>query len=431
MRAWITIAALALSTFLYVTIENLPIGLLPQLAHGLGVSDGAAGLLVTAYGLVVVITTVPLTRVSHRFGRRRLITFLLVVAVGGTVVSALAPTYPVLLGSRIAVAMSQAVFWAVITPAAAAMVEPAQRGRALSVLYGGSSLAPLLGIPAGTWLGQQTSWRVAFFALAGIGLAVLVVVAALMPEVPPGGSDADRGTAPDRARFRVLLVTVALLVTGSFTAFTYVNQFLTEVSGVGEAAIGPVLFVRGVAGLAGVLLAGWVAARYTWVALITVVAVQAVALAGQFLFGGDTAVAVVAVSLAGAALAGSTVLQAGLILRIAPGRTDAASAANSTAFNVGITAGAALASVLVGGTGARGPVLAGAAVTALALVSAVIRTGHGGSEPRPAAPVRAAKAQADATRARGGRDQSESQGDQDEGRGGRNVNAYNPLRPAA
>src|SRR6185436_4790708 len=119
---WITIGALSLSTFLYVTIENLPIGLLPQLARGLGVTDSAAGLLVTAYGLVVVVTTLPLTRFTHRFGRRRLITFLLFVSVAGTVVSALAPSYPVLLGARIAVALSQAVFWAVITPAAAALV---------------------------------------------------------------------------------------------------------------------------------------------------------------------------------------------------------------------------------------------------------------------------------------------------------------------
>ncbi|BCJ46214.1 hypothetical protein GCM10010168_51630 [Actinoplanes ianthinogenes] len=374
MRSWITVGALALSTFLYVTLENLPIGLLPQMAAGLGVSASAAGQLVTAYGLIVVVSTIPLTRVTHRFRRRRLLAFLLAIAVAGTLVSAFAPGYPLVLGGRVAVAMSQAVFWAVVTPAAASLVRPARRGRAMSILYGGSSAAPLLGVPAGIWLGQQTTWRIAFVALAALGLIALAVVAALMPDLPPGSSDADRGSDPDPARFRVLLVTVALLVTGAFTAFTYVSEFLTEVTGVDPAAVGPALFARGVAGLAGVLFAGWVAGRYAWPGVLTLIGVQAVALAGQYLFGDDTVMAIVAMSLAGAALSASTVLFAALILRLAPGRTDAASAGVSTAFNVGITAGAAASSALVGGTGAQGPVLVGAAVTVIALLAALAGT---------------------------------------------------------
>src|SRR5262245_39065892 len=137
MRARATLAALAASTFLYVTTETLPIGLLPQIAGGLGVGESAVGLLVTSSGLVVVVSTIPLTRLTHRWPRRRLLTALLLTATAATTLSALAPTYPILLTGRIAAALSQAVFWAVVTPAAASLFPVAARGRAIAILYAG------------------------------------------------------------------------------------------------------------------------------------------------------------------------------------------------------------------------------------------------------------------------------------------------------
>src|SRR6185503_5310073 len=110
----------------------------PQLAGGLGVSVATVGLLVTGYGLVVVLVTITLTRPPDHWPRRRLLGTLLLVATAATVLSALAPNYATLLGGRVLTALSQAVFWAVVTPAAAALVEPAARGRAISVVYAGS-----------------------------------------------------------------------------------------------------------------------------------------------------------------------------------------------------------------------------------------------------------------------------------------------------
>src|SRR5689334_16733744 len=186
MRARIVLCALALSTFFYVTVETLPIGLLPQIADGVHVSDSSVGLLVTAYGLVVVIATIPLTRLTHRWSRRRLLTTLIVTAAIATAISALAPAYPALLAGRALAALSQAVFWAVVTPAAASLLALESRGRAIAVLYAGSSAGPLLGVPAGTWLGQQAGWRVPFLALSIVGLAIAAVIFTLMPSVPPG-----------------------------------------------------------------------------------------------------------------------------------------------------------------------------------------------------------------------------------------------------
>ncbi|WP_433291019.1 MFS transporter [Actinoplanes sp. CA-030573] len=369
MRNWTVLGALAVSTFLYVTTETLPIGLLPQIAADLGTSTGAIGLLVTAYGLMVVIATIPLTRATHRFSRRRLLGALLMISTVATAVSALAPNYGTLLAGRVVIALSQALFWAVITPAGAALVAPQHRGKAISILYAGSSIGPLLGVPGGTWLGQQTTWRVPFLVLAGLGLVVSLVITALMPDTPPGAAETDRGTDPDRRRYRLLVVTVAVLVTGAFTAFTCINPFLTEVTGVGEGAIGPILLVRGIAGLAGVFAVGFIATGRLWPATAVLVAGQAVALGVLFVGGGSPVVAVLAFSVAGFALSGMTAVLGRRILVVAPGDTDMASAGTSTAFNVGITAGAFLGSRLLDGGDLRASALVAAVISGLALVS--------------------------------------------------------------
>jgi predicted MFS family arabinose efflux permease len=372
MRARIVLLALAVSTFLYVTAETLPIGLLPLIARGLGTTTSAVGLLVTAYGLVVVVTTIPLTRLAARWPRRRLLTGLLGVLVLGTTGAALAPGYASLLAARVVTALSQAVFWAIVTPAAAALFRPEVRGRVLSVLFSGVSVASLAGVPAGTWLGQQAGWRVAFLALSGIGLLVLGTVAALMPDTAPGASDADRGSAPDAGRYGALVVATALAVTGAFAMFTYVSPFLTDVTGLPDAAVGPVLLVRGLAGLAGVITAGFLVDRDGRLTMAGAVGVQAVALGVQFVAGRSAIGAVVAIAASGFALAAFAAAMGARVLEVAPGRSDMASAGTSTAFNVGITVGALLGGVLVDGAGLRGTALAGALLSGAGFVAVML-----------------------------------------------------------
>ncbi|MBU2667371.1 MFS transporter [Actinoplanes bogorensis] len=369
MRASVALAALSLGAFLFVTVETLPIGLLASMAGDLGVSESSVGLLVTAYGFVVVVATLPLTRLTASWPRRRLLVVLLAVFVVSTALSALAAGYPSLLAARIAIAVSQSVFWAVVTPAAAGLFPRHLRGRALSMVFAGSSTAPLVGVPLGTWVGQQSNWRVPFLALALLGVAVLLVVMLLVPETPRGESDADRGTAPDAGRYRMLVVASALAVAGAFAAFTYIDPFLTRVSGFDPSALGPILLLRGLAGLAGVVVAGLVVGRWGWQSLLAATALQVVALGAQFAFGTEQITAVVTTAVAGFALSSMAAILGARVLEVAPGSTDMASAGTSTAFNVGITGGALLGSALLAGAGARAPALAGAALTVLAVAA--------------------------------------------------------------
>jgi DHA1 family inner membrane transport protein len=365
-RAIVTLVALTLAVFIYVTTEALPIGLLPLIAKDLNATESAVGLLVTGYSLIVVVVSLPLTRLTRRLPRRRLLCVLLGVFVVATWLSAMAWNYWLLMGARMVTALSQALFWCIVTPAAAGLFRAEVRGRAVSILYAGGSVAALAGIPAGSWLGQQTDWRVAFLALGGLALLVLGTVAALLPNTPAGQGAADRGSAPDRGRYLSIGATTAMSVTGAFTAFTYLSPFLTGVSGFAESSIGPLLLARGIAGLAGVFVVGYLVDRYGWLTMTGLTGLQVLALAGQYAFGASQVATVVTISLSGFTLAGLTAVLGSRVLVYAPGASDMASAGTSTAFNIGITAGAFFGSVLLSGPGARSTALVGALLSLVA-----------------------------------------------------------------
>ncbi|MGW5240697.1 MFS transporter [Monashia sp. NPDC004114] len=370
--AIVTLIALTLAVFSYVTTESLPIGLLPLIANDLGTTESAVGLLVTGYGLVIVAVSLPLTRLTRRLPRRRLLCVLLAGFVVATCVSAAAWNYGLLMGARMVTALSQALFWCVVTPAAAGMFPAEVRGRAVSILYAGVSVAALAGIPAGTWLGQQTSWRMAFVLLTVPVVLALVVVAVLLPDTAAGHGAADRGSAPDRGRYLSIVATTAVAVTGGFTAFTYISPFLTGLTGFATSSVGVLLLARGLAGLAAVVVVGVLVDSHGWLTMVGLTGLQVVALAGQFVFGESQVATVIAISLAGFTLAGLPAVLGSRVLRHAPGASDMASAGTSTAFNIGITAGALFGGVLLAGPGVRSTALVGAllSLVALALVLA-------------------------------------------------------------
>ena len=359
--------ALAVAAFTYVTAETLPIGLLLLMTADLDVAPSAVGLLVTYYGLVVVVASLPLTHVTRRVPRRQLLASLLAVSVLATWVSAAASSYWVLLAARVVTALSQALFWSIVVPTAAGLFPPRVRGRVIAVVFAGSSLAAVLGLPVGTWLGQQAGWRTAFLALSAFGLAAMVTIATCLPTAMPGGGHAARGTTPDARRYLTLMAMTILATTGTFAAFTYVAPFLTEVSQLPAAATGPLLLVRGVAGIVGVAVGGALVDRSPWVAMLIPVTAQATALLGLYALGATPVAAAGLVALSGLSFAALTTALASRVLQVAPGSADLAAAGASTAVNVGITAGALIGSILLPGLGVRSTALVGGLLSLAAL----------------------------------------------------------------
>lgn len=382
------VAALAVTAFSYVTAENLPIGLLPLIADDLHTSLSAVGMLVTAYGGTVALVSVPLTYLVRRIPRRSLLTVLLAVLVVSTVVSASASTYSLLLSARICTAMSQAVFWSVAAPTVATLFPPQVRGRIISTVFAGASLASVLGVPAGTRLGQQAGWRVAFVALSVLGLLALLAVATLLPNVRAGQGHAARGSEPDTRRYLVVIGTTMLSIAGVFTAYTYTVVFLIEVSGFSAPQVALLLLVQGVAGVAGVACFAVLADRIPKALLLGSVSLLTVSLFGLYLFGAVRPAAAGMVALFGFALSGVASATQNRIMYVAPGSTEMATAWNSTAFNVGIGGGALVGAVLLPQVGVRATALAGGLLTAAALALLLFEPLIAGGGPAPARPRR-------------------------------------------
>jgi predicted MFS family arabinose efflux permease len=369
VRRYSVVAALSLAAFAFNTTENLPIGLLRLIAKGVGVSVPSVGYLVTGYGLTVAVLSVPLAHLTRRMPRRRLLAVVLAVLVVASWASVATSSYAVLLTARVCTALAQSVFWAVMMPVAVGLFPPRMRGRVVVLTAVGGSLASVLGVPLGTWLGERASWRVPFLVLGGLGLVALVTIAGRLPTTSPEEGHAAYAPAPDARRFVLVVAATILSVTGMFTGFTYITEFLTGRSGFTTDGVSALLMVFGAAGVAGVLGIGPLADRSPAVTVALPVALQGTALTGLYVFRTHQPVVVGMMVLLGLSAAPVFTATQNRVLHVAPGRTEIGLAANSAAFNVGVAAGAFAGGLVLPHLGADGVFLLGGLMTFAALLA--------------------------------------------------------------
>ena len=367
-RTQATLAVLGAGTFSYVTIEILPIGLLTVIAADLERSRSDVGLLVTGYALIVVLMAIPLARLTLGLPRRLVLGTTLGLMTVGAAVSAAAPTYEVLVVGRLLTALSHALFWSIIFPIATGLAPPALRGRVVAKLSIGSALAPVIGVPLGTWLGELTDWRVPFALMAVVGAATGLGVATLLPRIHARETVARRGSAPDVRRYAVLVASTAVGVAGFLTFNTYVTPFLLDISGFTSSALGPILLASGLGGLTGTLIIGRLLDRNPWAAVALPLALVSAALLGLYSLGHQQVPTVLLVAIAGMAFSMLAIAVLSRTLQVAPGSTDLASAGTNSAFNVGIAAGAFIGGGLLDSIGVRSVALVGGLLAMVALV---------------------------------------------------------------
>ncbi|MFI7061238.1 MFS transporter [Kribbella sp. NPDC050124] len=368
-RTQAVLAALGAGTFSYVTIEILPIGLLTVIAADLGRSRSEIGLLVTGYAVLVALAAIPLARLTLGLPRRLVLGATLGLMAVGAAVSAAAPTYEVLLVGRLLTALSHALFWSIIFPIATGLFPPALRGRVVAKLSIGSALAPVVGIPLGTWLGEQAGWRLPFALMAVVAAATGLAVLALLPHSSAEETAPRRGTARGNRRYGVLVASTSVGVAGFLTFNTYVTPFLLDVGGFGTGALAPILLACGLGGLAGTLLIGRLIERDPWVAVVLPLALVGASLLGLYSVGHEQAPTVLLIALVGMAF---SMLAVGILSRtllVAPGSLDLASAGTNVAFNVGIAAGGLIGGVLLDNTGVRSVALVGGLLAIVALTA--------------------------------------------------------------
>ncbi len=372
----LAVYALTAGAFGIGTTEFVIMGLLLQVSGDLGVSVSTAGLLISGYALGVFAGAPVLTLLTRRMPRKTVLLALMLIFTIGNLACALAPNYAALMVARIVTALAHGTFFGVGSVVATSLVSPDRKASAIAVMFTGLTVATLLGVPFGAWLGLELGWRATFFAVAAIGVVALIVLGIFVPrstEVEKPIPLRDEIAAILTPQVQLGFLMTVLGFAGVFAVFTYIQPILVQVTGFSEAAVSPILLVFGLGLLGGNLLGGRWADRNLVAALIGTLAILFVLLVGTHFAIGNEITAIAAVGLLGAA---SFATVAPLQLRVlekagAQGR-NFASSLNIVAFNLGNAIGAWLGgATLDHGFGLAAIPLAAAILTALGILVAL------------------------------------------------------------
>ncbi|MFI6502105.1 MFS transporter [Nonomuraea typhae] len=236
----------AIGTGMFVTA-----GLLPPISQDLHISVAAAGQIATVFALAYAILSPVLAALTARLPRKRLLMLALAVFILGNLLTAIAPTYPLIMATRVIAAAGAAMFTPTASGVANALTSPERRGRALALVMGGLTVSSALGVPLGTWLGASAGWRATIWLVVGLGVLGLIGVAAVVPEVviPSSGRLRDRFAPLADRRVAAVLITQLLMFSAGFTAYTYIGSLL-------DLSLPAVLWAWGLGGIIGNQLGG-------------------------------------------------------------------------------------------------------------------------------------------------------------------------------
>lgn len=367
--------ALAAGAFGIGVTEFAPMGLLPVIARDLHVSIPAAGLLISAYALGVMLGAPLMTLTTGRVPRRTLLIALAGIFTIGNLLAAVSSGYGMLLVARLITSLNHGAFFGVGSIVAASLVPPERRAGAVAAMFMGLTIANVVGVPLATWAGDQLGWRASFWGIAGLGLLTMAALRLTLPDLPaPAGGDA-------LAELRVLrrpqvLAALGLTVIGSsamFTVFTYVAPILREATHASLGFVTAMLVTYGV----GLTVGNWLGGRFadrsvdrTLIVTLASLAAVLVALAMLMPYAAPTAILVFLWGIASFALVPPLQVR---VMTAAADAPNLASSVNIGAFNLGNAIGAALGgAVIAAGLGYPAVALAGAAASSLGLLAILL-----------------------------------------------------------
>jgi DHA1 family inner membrane transport protein len=367
--------ALALGAFGIGTTEFVIAGLLPEVAGDFDVSIPTAGLLISGYALGVAAGAPLLTAAATRIPRKTVLLSLMAIFIAGNLLSALAPTYGLLMAGRIVSSLAHGAFFGVGSVVAAGLVAPERRASAIALMFTGLTAANVLGVPLGTFVGQQLGWRATFWIVTALGVVAFAGIVALVPRQP---ADPDADLRRELSVFRrgqvwLALATTALGFGGVFAAFTFIAPMMTELAGFSDGAVTWLLVLFGVGLVAGNLVGGRLADRDLMKSLTAILLGLAAVLVLFTVTAHSQLGSIVTIALLGfAGFATVPALQTRMMQQ-AEGAPTLASAANIGAFNLGNAGGAWLAGrALDAGWGYTSPSWVGAALVVAGLAVALL-----------------------------------------------------------
>ncbi|WP_314149101.1 MFS transporter [uncultured Leifsonia sp.] len=384
-RIRLALLALALGGFGIGSTEFVAMGLLPNIAHDLlpqvyaqspNAANAQAGWIISAYALGVVVGAPTIAALAARWPRKKLLLWLLVAFTVGTVASALAPTFGLVLVARFLSALPHGAYFGIASLVAASLMGPGKRGQGVAFVLSGLTIANVIGVPFITWVGQTHGWRIAYLVVAAIFALTFVAVALLVPwqSGNPLATMRNELRAFGRLQVWLALLIGAIGFGGFFAVYTYIAPMVTSVTGLPASSVPLVLVLVGVGMTVGNILGGRMADRSVPRSMLLFFVVLLVGLAALFLTAWSIAGLLISVFvIAGASSALSPTIQTRL-MDVAHDSQSIAAALNHSALNIANAAGAFLGGLTVAaGFGYLSPVAVGAVLCvagiALALVS--------------------------------------------------------------
>ncbi|WP_249673611.1 MFS transporter [Pseudomonas abieticivorans] len=349
---WAAVMVLACSAFAMVTSEFAPIGLLSQISADLGSDAASVGWSVTLYAWLGALCGLLSPRLHAHVPRRALLTGLMLTLAGSNAAVAVAPNFAGFGLARAVGAVAHGLFWASVAASAAQLVPARRVGLATSLVFGGITVATVLGVPLINLLGQGYGWRSGFAGLAGLCVLMALGVGVLMPRaaVTAQATPARMVEVLLRRDLLPVYAITALTAAAHFCAFTFIEPYISLVRGISAFEVAALLFGFGLAGLAGNLLTAWLIDRHLQATLL--VAMITMCLALLALGGGGPAMGLVPVSMLlvlwGVAIA---MLFAGLqayVLQVAGSATLVAAALHTAVLNMAIGVGAIIGGLALG-----------------------------------------------------------------------------------
>ena len=363
--------ALALGGFGIGTTEFVAMGLLPEMASGLGVSEPVAGHVISAYALGVVVGAPLIAALTARVPRRTLLIALMVAFTVGNAASVFAPSYTTLMMARFVAGLPHGAYFGVAALVAAHLAEPGKRAKAVAMVMMGLSVANVIGVPVAAWIGQALGWRSAFASVAVIGVATVASLFVWIPRLDgmPVTNPITELGALGRVQVWMTLIVGMVGFGGMFAVYTYISTTLTDVSGLGASFIPLALMLYGLGMVAGNFVGGYLADRALMKGLFLSMGSLVVILAIFVIAVRNPYTALVFVFLIG--LAGSSMVP-GLQTRLMDVAEDAqtlAASLNHAALNIANAFGAWIGGVVIAaGYGYTAPAAVGSLLAVAGLV---------------------------------------------------------------
>ena len=386
-RIRLALLALALGGFGIGSTEFVAMGLLPNIAHDLlpqvyaqspNAANAQAGWIISAYALGVVVGAPTIAALAARWPRKKLLLWLLVAFTVGTVASALAPTFGLVLVARFLSALPHGAYFGIASLVAASLMGPGKRGQGVAFVLSGLTIANVIGVPFITWVGQTHGWRIAYLVVAAIFALTFVAVALLVPWQAGNPLATMRNELRAFGRLQVWLALLigAIGFGGFFAVYTYIAPMVTSVTGLPASSVPLVLVLVGVGMTVGNILGGRMADRSVPRSMLLFFVVLLVGLAALFLTAWSIAGLLISVFvIAGASSALSPTIQTRL-MDVAHDSQSIAAALNHSALNIANAAGAFLGGLTVAaGLGYLSPVVVGAILCVAGIVLALVSFG--------------------------------------------------------